>query len=70
MLWSENLAYAIGLIATDGSLSNDGRHLNFTSKDIDQIQTFAKIRKRIKNFKSLDIILRNAEVGKLADPQP
>ena len=43
MLWSENLAYAIGLIATDGSLSNDGRHLNFTSKDIDQIQTFAKI---------------------------
>jgi hypothetical protein len=31
--WSPELAYVIGLIATDGSLSNDGRHINFTSKD-------------------------------------
>lgn len=37
MVWSPELAYAIGLIATDGCLSKDGRHLDFTSKDKDQI---------------------------------
>ncbi len=31
--WSSKFAYAIGLLVTDGSLSNDGRHINFTSKD-------------------------------------
>ena len=31
--WSSNLAYAVGLIATDGCLSKDGRHVDFTSKD-------------------------------------
>jgi len=43
MDWSNNLAYAVGLIATDGSLSKDGRHINLTSKDLGQIQNFAKI---------------------------
>lgn len=38
--WSANLSYAIGLIATDGNLSPDGRHLNFTSKDIEQINNY------------------------------
>jgi hypothetical protein len=31
--WSPDFAYAIGVIATDGNLSTDGRHLNVTSKD-------------------------------------
>lgn len=48
MQWSSGLAYAVGLITTDGSLSIDGRHINLTSKDIDQIETFAKIL-RLKN---------------------
>lgn len=43
MIWSSNFAYAIGLLTTDGSLSIDGRHINLTSKDLDQIQTFARI---------------------------
>lgn len=43
MRWTSSLAYAIGLITTDGSLSIDGRHINLTSKDIEQIQTFARI---------------------------
>src|SRR3989344_463704 len=43
MRWSIGLAYVIGLITTDGSLSKDGRHINLTSKDLEQIQTFAKI---------------------------
>ncbi len=43
MRWSINLAYAIGLIVTDGSLSKDGRHIELTSKDKEQIETFSKI---------------------------
>ena len=38
--WRPELAYAVGLITSDGSLSKDGRHINFTSKDIDLIKTF------------------------------
>lgn len=42
IVWSPELAYAIGLIATDGCLSNDGRHLDFTSKDRAQIENLRK----------------------------
>ncbi len=38
--WSENFAYAIGLIVTDGCLSKSGRHVEFTSKDLDQVENF------------------------------
>ena len=34
------MAYAIGLITTDGNLSSDGRHFDFTSNDVDLIETF------------------------------
>jgi hypothetical protein len=40
--WSANLAYAIGLIVTDGNLSLDGRHFDFTSKDKEQLFNFMK----------------------------
>lgn len=43
MNWNNDLAYVVGLITTDGSLSIDGRHLNLTSKDIEQLETFAEI---------------------------
>ena len=43
--WSVNLAYAVGLITTDGSLSKDGRHIVLVSKDIEQINNFAKCLK-------------------------
>lgn len=39
-LWSPQLAYAIGLITTDGCLIKDGRHISFTSKDKEQIDNF------------------------------
>lgn len=45
MRWNSGLAYAIGLLTTDGSLSKDGRHIELTSKDIDQIKTFAALLK-------------------------
>lgn len=40
--WSPELAYAIGLIATDGCLYNDGRHINFTTKDLQLARTFKR----------------------------
>lgn len=42
IVWSSSLAYAVGLITTDGNLSPDGRHINLTSKDIELILTFKK----------------------------
>lgn len=42
VIWSPEFAYAIGLITSDGCLSNDGRHLLFVSKDLEQIKNFKK----------------------------
>jgi hypothetical protein len=41
--WSPHLAYAVGLIATDGCLSGDGRHITFVSKDEDQMRTLLSL---------------------------
>jgi len=38
--WNNNFAYAIGLFTADGCLSSDGRHLDLTSKDKEQILNF------------------------------
>lgn len=40
--WSPSLAYVVGLITTDGSLSRDGRHINLTSKDIQLLEVFKR----------------------------
>jgi hypothetical protein len=40
--WSTGFAYAIGLIVTDGCLSKTGRHIDFTSKDLDLVKTFLR----------------------------
>ncbi len=40
--WTANLAYAIGLIATDGCLSSDGLLIDLTSKDREQLLNFSK----------------------------
>jgi len=50
IIWNCDIAYVIGLITTDGSLSNDGRHIDFTSNDTQLIKTFKnclKIKNRI-----------------------
>ena len=41
--WSPQLAYAVGLIATDGCLYGDGRHMAFISKDEDQMRTLLSL---------------------------
>ena len=40
--WNPKLAYIVGLITTDGSLSKDGRHIDFTSADLQLLKTFRK----------------------------
>ncbi len=40
--WSPELAYVVGLITTDGSLSKDKRHIDFTSNDLQLLKTFKK----------------------------
>jgi hypothetical protein len=40
--WNSQLAYVIGLITTDGSLSKDKRHIDFTSNDLQLLRTFKK----------------------------
>ncbi|MFC1698751.1 hypothetical protein ACFL1I_02165 [Candidatus Omnitrophota bacterium] len=42
IIWRHDLAYAVGLLATDGNLSSDGRHMVLVSKDIEQINTFKR----------------------------
>lgn len=43
--WSSELAYVVGLITTDGSLSVDGRHLNITSNNIQLLEAVKKCLK-------------------------
>lgn len=40
--WRPELAYAVGLIATDGCLSKDGLLVDLTSKDKEQLLNFSK----------------------------
>ena len=40
MTWSAQLAYAVGLIATDGCLVRDGRHIAFVTQDEDLMQVW------------------------------
>lgn len=49
--WTPDIAYAVGLIATDGNLSPSGRHVSLTSNDRDLLETF------------LECIQRSAKIG-------
>jgi hypothetical protein len=40
--WSPEIAYAVGLIVSDGSLSIDGRHITFTSADLELVEVFCR----------------------------
>lgn len=42
-IWSPDLAYAVGLITTDGCLSPDRRSVTFTSIDIEQVGNVKRI---------------------------
>jgi len=38
--WGSSFAYAIGLLASDGCLNSDGRHIIFASKDKELVEKF------------------------------
>ena len=40
--WTPELAYVVGLLATDGNLSGDGRHVTMRSAELEMIETFQK----------------------------
>lgn len=40
--WTPELAYAVGLIATDGCLSNNAKTVTQVSKDLDLLETFQR----------------------------
>lgn len=40
--WNAKIAYAIGLLTTDGSLSKDGRHIVLVSTDYSLLENFRK----------------------------
>lgn len=44
-VWRPDLAYVVGLLATDGNLSPDGRHITLVSIDVSLLQTVAGILK-------------------------
>lgn len=53
--WSPDLAYVVGLIATDGNLSLDGRHLTVSSKDAGLLETVREclnLRARVTPYRS------------------
>jgi len=52
--WSPSFAYVIGIIATDGNLSSDKRHINITSKDLSIIE------------QAKEILVLNNKIGKKA----
>ena len=50
LVWSNNFAYIIGVMATDGNLSSDLRHLIITSKDHEMVvncRTHLRINNKI-----------------------
>ena len=39
---TSSIAYAVGLLVTDGCLSSDGRHIDISSVDKEQLENFSK----------------------------
>jgi hypothetical protein len=42
LVWSPEIAYAVGLIATDGNLSPSGRHISVSSGEREVLETFLR----------------------------
>lgn len=51
--WSETMAYVVGLMATDGCLWSDGRHLSFDSNDRQLVETFVACLRRPMRYRTV-----------------
>ena len=57
--WSAVMAYVVGLIATDGCLSSDRRHLSFDSNDLPLVETFLRCLGRPLLYRTLKTSIGN-----------
>ncbi len=65
-LWTPNVAYAVGLITTDGCLSSDGRHIIMRSSEIGQLENFKKcldIGNKIEKTEYKGVISHRVQCG-------
>lgn len=49
--WDRDLAYAVGLLATDGSIAANGRQINFSSTDRELVETFFRCLRRPPSYR-------------------
>jgi len=64
--WTPKLAYIIGLLVTDGCLSNDGRHIIMRSSETKLLNTFKKclnLKNKIGKTRNGDIISYRVQFG-------
>ena len=64
--WTAKLAYIVGLLVTDGCLSNDGRHIIMRSSEIKLLNTFKKclnINNKIGKTRNGDIVSYRVQFG-------
>jgi hypothetical protein len=76
LAWSPEIAYAVGLIATDGNLSPSGRHVSVSSSEREVLETFlrciarsAHIGTNRSGFGSLTLRVQLGDVGLYRWPQ-
>jgi hypothetical protein len=67
--WSASVAWAVGVIATDGNLGRDGRHLTVTSKDRDLLDGIRKCL-RVKSAIAPHNVGRGASCSRLQWSNP
>ena len=53
------MAYVVGLIATDGCLSSDGRHISFDSNDLPLVETFLRCLGRPLRYRTMKTRIGN-----------
>jgi len=64
--WTPNLAYVVGLLTTDGCLSNNGRHIIMRSSEIEMLKTFNKclnINNKIGKTNNNGVISHRVQFG-------
>jgi hypothetical protein len=57
--WSPVMAYVVGLMATDGCLSKDRRHLSFDSNDLPLVETFLRCLGRPIRYRTMKTSIGN-----------
>jgi len=57
--WSPRMAYVVGLIATDGCLSKDRRHISFDTNDRQLVETFLNCLGRPIRYRTMKTLVGN-----------